>query len=78
MPVSLRLFTVVIALLLSFIPQSAWAYIGPGLSVGAMIVIFIVLISIALAFYAIVWFPLKRRLKAKKDLSAEQESTKDI
>ena len=48
-------------------PQSANAYIGPGLSVGGMVVLLIVLFSILLAFYAIVWFPIKRRLKAKKE-----------
>ena len=43
----------------------AHAYIGPGLSVGGIIVILLVLSSLALAFYAIVWFPIKRRLKNK-------------
>ena len=47
-------------------PHKAHAYIGPGLSVGGAVVLLIVIFSIFLAFYAIVWFPIKRRLKAKK------------
>ena len=54
-----------VAALLS--PSPAYAYIGPGLSVGAAIVVLIVLFSIILAIYALVWFPLKRRLKAKRE-----------
>ena len=55
-------------------PQSANAYIGPGLSVGGVVVLFIVLFSILLAFYAIVWFPIKRRLKAKKEAKRSLDS----
>ena len=48
-------------------PSVAHAYIGPGLSVGAAIVVLIVLFSIMLALYALVWFPLKRRMNAKRE-----------
>ena len=61
-------------LLFCLLPQKAHAYIGPGLSVGGIIVLLIVIFSICLAFYAIVWFPIKRRLKAQKtDSSTSQD-----
>lgn len=52
----------------------AHAYIGPGLSVGGIIIILLVLLSLALAFYAIVWFPIKRRLKNKEQPITETNS----
>ena len=54
-----------VAALLS--PSPAYAYIGPGLSVGAAVVVFIVLFSIILAIYALVWYPLKRRIVSKRE-----------
>lgn len=56
-----------------FAPRIAHAYIGPGLSVGAAIVILIVLFSILLALYALVWYPIRRRMRAKK--SEHEESS---
>ena len=71
-----KFYLVISLLCLSSSP--AHAYIGPGLSVGGIIVILFVILSLALAFYAIVWFPIKRRLKAKNqpitEASAESES----
>ncbi|MAD60917.1 MAG: hypothetical protein CMH49_05315 [Myxococcales bacterium] len=63
--------TSLLLLCLNFSP--AHAYIGPGLSVGGIVVIFIVVLSLLLAFYAIVWFPIKRRLKSKAYSKAETE-----
>ena len=52
-------------------PQTAHAYIGPGLSVGAAIVVLIVIFSILLALYALVWYPLRRRMKGNKSQDEE-------
>ena len=67
--------TSLLLLCLSFSP--AHAYIGPGLSVGGIVVILIVVLSLLLAFYAIVWFPIKRRLKSKAHSKAESEQIND-
>ena len=67
-----------VLLLLCLSANPAHAYIGPGLSVGGIIVILLVFASLLLAFYAIVWFPIKRRLKAKnesvKEIKSKSES----
>ncbi len=55
-------------------PHSAHAYIGPGLSVGAIVISLIVLFSIILAIYALVWFPIKRRLKRKPSINDENRT----
>ena len=67
MPTKSKLILYIIAhLFLLLIPNLAFAYIGPGLGVGAMIALVIVLVSVLLALYALVWFPMKRRMKAKR------------
>jgi len=48
------------------VPLIAYAYIGPGLSVGAIGVVFWALLSIVLVLFAILWYPFKRLLKKKK------------
>ncbi len=60
-------------LLLQALP--AHAYIGPGAGAGAIAVVVGVLASMFLAFFAIVWFPIKRLIqgnaKPKDDESDE-------
>ena len=52
--------------------DSAQAYVGPGLGVGALAVVLGVIVSVLLAIFAIVWYPLKRMLKKRK-VSAKTE-----
>jgi hypothetical protein len=54
--VSLGLFCLAVMLW----PGNANAYVGPGLGLGAVGVIAGVLLSIVLAVFAIVWYPIKR------------------
>ena len=55
--------------LLLVIPQTAWAYIGPGAGI-TMIGTFLALLgAVALAISALVWYPIKRlraRARAKR------------
>ncbi|MEO1701498.1 MAG: hypothetical protein AAFR71_05535 [Pseudomonadota bacterium] len=44
----------------------AHAYIGPGLGLGSIAVIFGILGSILLAIFASVWYPIKRMLKKRR------------
>ena len=56
-----------------FVPiDSAQAYVGPGLGVGALAVVLGVIVSVLLAIFAIVWYPFKRMLKKRK-VSAKTE-----
>ena len=53
-----------------FFPGTACAYVGPGLGLGAIGAVLGVLLSIFLAFIAILWYPLKRiirKFKKKKE-----------
>lgn len=53
-----------IAILLSS-AESAFAYIGPGVGAGVIATVLGVLTAIALALFALLWYPLKRLLKPK-------------
>ena len=57
------------------IPKLAYAYIGVTLSTGALIIIALLIFSIVLALYVLVWFPIKRRMKRR---SSELESSSSI
>jgi len=50
--------------LLAAVP--AQAYIGPGMGAGTLAVVLGILASIVLAFFAVLWYPIKRLLKRSK------------
>lgn len=47
-------------------PQIAHAYVGPGLGAGTIGVILGIIGSIFIALFAIIWYPLKRLLKKRR------------
>ena len=58
--------------------DSAHAYVGPGLGLGTLGVVVGIIGSVLLAIFAVVWYPLKRVLKkrrqpAKADAPAAEE-----
>ena len=53
-------------------PSIAFAYIGPGLSLGTLVFGGILLLSVLFALYAVVWFPIKRRLKERQGNAPEK------
>jgi hypothetical protein len=55
----------VTGLLLAAFP--AHAYVGPGLGLGAIAVILGIVISVVIALLAIIWYPIKRRMAARKN-----------
>ena len=51
-------------------------YIGPGIGVGALGAILGIAGSVFLAFFALIWYPLKRLFKRKKRPgNADQENS---
>ncbi len=52
------------ALLLAAVP--AQAYIGPGAGAGTIAVVIGVLAAILMAFFAVLWYPMKRALRKRK------------
>ena len=64
----------VLLILFFFIPWNAYAYIGPGLGVSTLGVVFGTLLSLFLALLAIIWYPFKRlfkKLRTKKKPAAD-------
>lgn len=55
---------VLVPLLLIAMP--AHAYIGPGAGAGTIAVVLGILSSIVMAFFAILWYPVKRLIKKRK------------
>ena len=51
---------------LIFVALPAHAYIGPGAGAGTIAVVLGILASIVMAFFAILWYPLKRLIKKRK------------
>ena len=46
--------------------SSAYAYVGPGLGLGVLGAILGALVTLVLAIFGVVWYPIKRLLKKKK------------
>ena len=55
-----------IGLPLLTVSTTAEAYIGPGVSAGAVAVVIAIITSVFLAFIAILWYPLKRLFRKGK------------
>jgi hypothetical protein len=63
--VSLIKHKLFLAITLACASVSAEAYIGPGAGAGTIAVVLGVLASIVMAFFAILWYPIKRFFKRK-------------
>lgn len=65
-----------IFLTIVFVPEEAYAYIGPGLGAGTIGVIIGILVSVLLAIFAIFWYPIKRLFKKNKktDIDSANEN----
>lgn len=61
---------IIMILVLFSLPNNAYAYIGPGMGVGAIVAIIGILISIILAIFGIIYYPLK---KIKKYIKQKKE-----
>ncbi len=66
-------FGVFFLFLFVFYPLTAEAYLGPGLGVGTLGVVFGLLASIIMTFVAIIWYPVKRMIKKKQALKEMDE-----
>ena len=53
-------------LFILLVPQIANAYVGPGLGAGTIGVILGIIGSIFIALFAIIWYPLKRLFKKRR------------
>jgi preprotein translocase subunit SecF len=67
--------TALLLVLIVIFPNYANAYIGPGLGAGTIGVILGIVGSLFIALFAIIWYPLKRLFKKKKE-SKHQDGNK--
>ena len=63
--------SLVIGWLLLF-PLAVHAYIGPGMGVGVIGVVLGILVAIFLAFFAILWYPVKRLFVRRRNQKEEK------
>ncbi|WP_157220364.1 hypothetical protein [Flavisphingomonas formosensis] len=59
----MRLNMLPLALLLPLIPTPAFAYLGPGLGMGAVATALGVVVAVFLGLFSILWYPLKRLIR---------------
>ena len=69
-----RLRNVLVIWCLLFVPLAAHAYIGPGMGLGVIGVVLGILLAIVLAFFSILWYPVKRLLAKRRALKEQQSS----
>lgn len=55
----------------------SYAYVGPGLGVGTIGVVLGIIGSIILALIAVIWYPLKRLFKRRKESSNKSPRQSD-
>ena len=64
---------IILATILTLIPQTSFAYVGPGLAMGTLLMILGVLGSLVLAILAIVYYPIKKLIKKSKSKSKKNK-----
>jgi hypothetical protein len=61
-----RKLLIIICLVLTIFTTPAYAYIGPGLGVGAFLTVAALVLGFVLLLFAFIWFPLKRMLRKRR------------
>ena len=62
----MRKLSLLLCPILLLLPNTAMAYIGPGVGAGTIAVVLGILASILMAFVALLWYPMKRLVKGRK------------
>lgn len=71
---------IAIALALIMMPNSGYAYLGPGLGVGTIAVFFGIIFSVLLIVFSLFWYPFKRlliRLNILRDKKSNKKNLND-
>mgnify|MGYP001418699674 CR=1 FL=1 len=68
-----------ISLILFFvlIENTAFAYIGPGMTGGVFAATIGIVVAIFAALFGLIWFPIKRLLKKRKEIKNQQQNKVD-
>ncbi len=66
-----------ITFLFFFIITSSHAYLGPGIGGGILAATIGVVVAIIAALFALIWFPIKRLLKKRKEVKEKGKNKID-
>ena len=64
-------------LILILIENTAFAYIGPGMTGGVFAATIGIIVAIFAALFGLIWFPVKRLLKKRKEKKEQQQDKID-
>ena len=64
-------------LLFFFITTSSFAYLGPGVGGGVIAATFGIIVAIFAALFGLIWFPVKRLLKKRREKKENQQNKVD-
>lgn len=64
-------------ILFIFFISSAYAYIGPGVGGGAIAAAFGLIVAVFAVLFGLIWFPVKRFLKKRKEKKDQQKNKVD-
>ena len=67
----------ILSLFLIFIPMPLYAYIGPGMGGGVIAIVIGFFAAIFLALWGILYYPIKRALKRRKDKKITPTKSED-
>ena len=59
------------------ITTSSFAYLGPGVGSGVIAATFGIIVAIFAALFGLIWFPVKRLLKNRKEKKEQQQDKID-
>lgn len=68
----MRVAGLILVLWVLLFPIPSYAYVGPGMGMGAVGVILGIFMSIILAFFGIFWYPLKRIIRKFRKAKPKQ------
>lgn len=70
--------TLLLAAPLLVAAMPAAAYIGPGAGAGTIAIVLGILASVVMAFFAILWYPMKRLLKKRRPAPETAGSSNEV
>ena len=62
-----KLISLATIFFLIFFSLPAYAYLGPGIGIGALMAAFGVIIAVFAALLGLIWFPVKKLLQKRKN-----------
>ena len=72
------MYKLILTILFSlFITTSSHAYLGPGVGGGVIAATIGVIVAIIAALFGLIWFPVKRLLKKRKERKENQQNKVD-